>query len=340
MALTINHQTNDISATSGSITIDGSALGGGGATAVSGTNLIGGTNAGGGSSSSVFNVVLGVDAAVQIVGADMCTVVGYEAGRFSTEGDFNTCVGMQSGNRYGNHGSYNVAVGAMAMGYGATASSSCSYNTTVGYSALLLIDNGQSNTALGSQVLPALTTGDYNSGVGDSALAGVTTGARNTGAGFLAGYTTTTGSNNSSLGQFATPSSATASNEVTLGNTSISALRCQVTSITSLSDARDKTDIEPLQAGLDFVEQLKPVSFNWNMRDGAKVGVEDTGFIAQDLQQVQQDTGLTIPDLVYAENPEKLEAAYGKLVPVLVQAVKDLSNKVNELEAKLNQNGV
>lgn len=29
MALTINHQTNDISATSGSVTIDGAALGGG-----------------------------------------------------------------------------------------------------------------------------------------------------------------------------------------------------------------------------------------------------------------------------------------------------------------------
>ena len=76
------------------------------------------------------------------------------------------------------------------------------------------------------------------------------------------------------------------------------------------------------------------------MRDGGKVGIEDTGFIAQDLQQVQQDTGVNIPGLVYDENPEKLEAAYGKLVPVLVQAVKDLSNKVNELEAKLNQNGV
>jgi len=36
MALTINHQTNDISATSGSVTIDGSAVGGGGVTIVRG----------------------------------------------------------------------------------------------------------------------------------------------------------------------------------------------------------------------------------------------------------------------------------------------------------------
>ena len=36
MSLTINHQTNDISATSGSVTIDGSAVGGGGVTIVRG----------------------------------------------------------------------------------------------------------------------------------------------------------------------------------------------------------------------------------------------------------------------------------------------------------------
>ena len=71
------------------------------------------------------------------------------------------------------------------------------------------------------------------------------------------------------------------------------------------------------------------------MRDGAKVGVEDTGFIAQDLQQVQEDTGVEIPGLVSVNNPERLEAAYGRLVPVLVQAIKDLSAKVNELEARI-----
>lgn len=333
MALTINHQTNDISATSGSVTLDGAAAGGG--TAVSGTNLIGGTNAGGGGSNSVSNVVLGVDAAAQISNSDGCTIVGFEAGRNLTDGAENTSLGYKSGKRYGTHGAYNVSVGSLAMGTAANSSTSNNYNVAVGYKTLYVIDGGTDNSALGNQVLVDLTTGDYNAGVGGSALSSVTTGIRNTGIGFLAGFTTTTGGNNSNLGNFATPSSATVSNEVTLGNSSISTLRCQVTSITSLSDARDKTDIAPIQAGLGFVEQLNPVSFNWNMRDGGKVGIEDTGFIAQDLQQVQQDTGINIPGLVYDENPEKLEAAYGKLVPVLVQAVKDLSAKVNELEAQI-----
>jgi hypothetical protein len=150
-----------------------------------------------------------------------------------------------------------------------------------------------------------------------------------------AGDATTTGFNQIVIGQSADASSATVSNEITLGNSSITTLRCQVTTITSLSDARDKTDIQPLNAGLEFVEALNPVSFTWNMRDGGKVGEADTGFIAQDLKQAQEDLGVHIPHLVFDANPEKLEAGYGKLIPVLVQAIKDLSAEVKGLEAKL-----
>jgi len=38
--------------------------------------------------------------------------------------------------------------------------------------------------------------------------------------------------------------------------------------------------------------------------------------------------------LVYEENPEKLEASYGKLIPILVKAIQDLSAKVEALENK------
>ena len=37
--------------------------------------------------------------------------------------------------------------------------------------------------------------------------------------------------------------------------------------------------------------------------------------------------------LVLEDNPEKLEANEGHLIPVLVQAIKDLSAKVEELES-------
>ena len=38
-------------------------------------------------------------------------------------------------------------------------------------------------------------------------------------------------------------------------------------------------------------------------------------------------------DLVYESNPEKLEAKQGKLIPVLVKAIQELSVKVTALEA-------
>ncbi len=74
--------------------------------------------------------------------------------------------------------------------------------------------------------------------------------------------------------------------------------------------------------------------FLWNMRDGGKVDIPEIGFIAQDLQQVQQDTGMTIPNLVYDANPEKLEASYGTLLPLLVKSIQELSQKIKDLENK------
>jgi len=193
---------------------------------------------------------------------------------------------------------------------------------------------GSQNTAAGQSALLSNTTGDDNTAVGQAALLSNTTGSDNTALGHSAGASNTTGSNNTMLGHDAEASSATVSNTVTLGNSSITTLRCQVTSITSLSDRRDKTNIQPIGAGLAFVEQLEPVKFDWNMRDGGKVDVPDMGFVAQDLLQVMEDTGIDVPNLVSQDNPDKLEAAYGTLIPVLVQAIKELSAEVKTLKER------
>ena len=132
------------------------------------------------------------------------------------------------------------------------------------------------------------------------------------------------------------PSSAAAQFEITLGNSFITALRCAQTSITSLSDARDKKDVTDLRAGLDFVKGLRPVEFVWDERDEeGRHDIADFGFIAQDLKAAQEDAELAdVLKLVYESNPEKLEASYGKLVPILVKAVQELAAKVEQLEKK------
>jgi hypothetical protein len=199
------------------------------------------------------------------------------------------------------------------------------------------------NIAIGDGTLQNATgiSGIANIAIGQIAGQSVTDGFQNTIVGYgaatsLAGVALTTGDNNLVLGSLAATATANSNNSVTLGNSSITALRCAVTSITSLSDARDKKDVEPIELGLDFVKELNPVKFVWNDRnEKGKHDVADSGFIAQDLKALEDKYEVAdVLKLVYDENPEKLEASYGRLIPVLVQAIKDLAAKVELLESK------
>jgi hypothetical protein len=71
------------------------------------------------------------------------------------------------------------------------------------------------------------------------------------------------------------------------------------------------------------------------MRDGGKVDIKDQGFIAQELKQLQEETNIHIPGLVYDVNPERLEASYGKLIPIMAQAIKDLKRELDILKLKI-----
>ena len=112
-------------------------------------------------------------------------------------------------------------------------------------------------------------------------------------------------------------------------------MRAQVISITALSDGRDKTNIIPIGEGLEFLKKLNPVSFTWNTRDKAKVGIKSAGFIAQELLALQKQSNIGDNlDLVSENNPEKLEARYGNLLPVIVKAIQEESaEKDKEIKA-------
>lgn len=275
------------------------------------------------------------------------TALGYQAGNYGTStGLFTVAIGYQALTA-NTTGIDNIAIGYIALNSNTNGGQNVAIGRYAGYS----ITSGSGNTAVGNRSDTALTTGSYNTVLGDSANSGTTgsyntaigsgaracgTGSYNTAVGSQSGNSTNTGSNNTFFGYGANGASTSASNAITLGNSSITTLRCQVTTITALSDARDKTDIAELDAGLDFINALAPVSFTWNMRDGGKVDEPDTGFIAQELVKAQEDTGHYIPGLVYDENPERLEAGYGKLIPVLVKAIQELSAEVSALKSQLN----
>jgi len=52
---------------------------------------------------------------------------------------------------------------------------------------------------------------------------------------------------------------------------------------------------------------------------------------------VQQESNTEYLKMVIDENPDRLEASYGQLVPILVQAIKELSAQVKELSTDVNQ---
>lgn len=189
-------------------------------------------------------------------------------------------------------------------------------------------NTGVENIGLGYQVAQGGSlSGSYNIFIGSGAGQNVSGTSYNTYIGYQTGRfpsTTATGTNNTALGNGAKPATELVSNTITLGNSSIATLRCQVTTITSLSDQRDKTDVSLIGDALNLIRNITPVRFVWNMRDGGKVGQADTGFIAQQLLEAQQASAMHIPGLVDETNPDKLEAGYGKLIPVLVKALQQL----------------
>lgn len=101
-----------------------------------------------------------------------------------------------------------------------------------------------------------------------------------------------------------------------------------------VSDARDKIVQGDVPHGLDFVNQLEPKSFYFKeSRDGeVPNGPLRYGFLAQDILALEGDGSVIIDD----EDSEKLRYNGEALVPVLVNAIKELSAKNDALEARIN----
>jgi hypothetical protein len=277
------------------------------------------------------NVAVGTYAGFELTTGQNCVYIGNQAGENNTTGRHQTFVGRRAGQQQA--GNENVAVGYDAM-KGSAVSSTGIYNVAVGVRAGFSNTAGRDNTFVGYNSGEDLTTATYTTLVGTHAGYDITTGTHNTCIGSYAGYNITTGANNTCLGKNAETSSSTASGEFVLGDTSVSTLRCNTSTISSLSDGRDKTEVEDLPLGLDFINTLRPVKFKWDTRDGnIKDGTYDAGFIAQDLQSAQSTSDAEYLNMVMDNNPDRLEAAYGQLIPVLVQAIKDLKSEIETLKS-------
>jgi len=133
-----------------------------------------------------------------------------------------------------------------------------------------------------------------------------------------AGSSMTSGDVTSALGY--TP--ANKAGDSFTGSISVSGSITATGDITAYSDARLKTDIETITGALDRVRKLRGVTFS--RRETGNRGV---GLIAQELAPI-------VPEAVMTHEDGLLSVAYGNLVGVLIEAVKDLADKVERLEAQ------
>jgi hypothetical protein len=86
--------------------------------------------------------------------------------------------------------------------------------------------------------------------------------------------------------------------------------------VTAYSDLRLKSNVNTIENGLDKVSKMRGVTYTKDFEPGS-------GVIAQELEKIA-------PELV--QDGEYKSVAYGNLVGYLIEAIKELKDKVEELE--------
>jgi hypothetical protein len=293
------------------------------------------------------------------------TAIGDNALNNNQTGSYNTAVGGKSLESY--EGSHSTAVGYYALKAATTGAN----NTAVGSQALMAVTTGYNNTAVGVDALASNLTGERNTALGNQALFAGTDGD-NTAVGdraiksFLGGRTVALGGNSGTLngdgdtswtglwntflgcytGTTFTPlnnstaigdsTAVTASNQVRIGDTSVISIGGQV-GWTTLSDGRFKRNIRENVPGLDFICQLRPVTYELDRgsvakflggREESRKGAYDTtpqsGFIAQEVEAAVRKSGFAFSGIDAPSNDQTpYGLRYGQFVVPLVKAVQE-----------------
>ena len=294
------------------------------------------------------------------------TAIGSTSMYANTTGYANTAAGYLS-LRYNTTGHHNTAVGFQAL----RANTTASYNTAVGRDALVSNTTGGQNVAIGYESMHTNTTGSYSVGVGFralkantasqgtalgyEALLSNTSGANNVAIGFEALKLNTTGADNTAIGHQAGNSESTAtkcvfigkgadvggdgtsnqivigwgaegngSNTVTLGDSNTTEGVFAYGAYQEISDQSVKENVVTIGNALSKVKAMRGVTYNKIGRETTKVGV-----IAQEME-------LVLPEVVAEGSGGLKSVAYGNIVAVLIEAMKEQQVRIEALEAQLN----
>ena len=220
-----------------------------------------------------------------------------------------------------------------SIGY--TGSQGVGYTGSIGYTG----SQGVGYTGSAGSVANALTIG---TGLGGSSYNGSTavtitnTGVTSNVAGTGVAVTAATGAVTVSIGQAVATSSNVQFNSLgvgTAGSATAGEIRAtnNVTAYYS-SDSRLKENVSPIPDALHKIKQLQGVEFDWTQEYITAHGGEDDLFMRRhDVGVIAQDVEKVLPEVVATRPDGYLAVRYEKLVPLLLQAIKELSAQVDEL---------
>jgi hypothetical protein len=103
------------------------------------------------------------------------------------------------------------------------------------------------------------------------------------------------------------------------------------TDFAATSDANLKTVVNNIQNATEKIKSISGVEFVWN--DTAKnIGVSDSeelqiGVLAHQVKQLY-------PSMVYTHEDGYMRVNYDKLIPILIESIKELSDKIDSIQGK------
>lgn len=233
-----------------------------------------------------------------------------------------------------------------------------SRNFSLGYGSLFNLTNGNSNVSIGidsqssnisgygnlsfgNRSLKSNETTNVNIAIGENALSSLTNGNDNISIGYNSTKDAQNITNTINLGNNVT---GNGSNTATIGNTGITKVymndngdgEIYANGTINISDKNLKKNIAPTELGLDFINQLNPVSYEWKNKQNNK---KSQGLIAQEVEETMNNLNMSKNEyslVNYDESNNKYGINYSELIGPLIKAVQELSNENKELKEKIS----
>jgi len=124
----------------------------------------------------------------------------------------------------------------------------------------------------------------------------------------------------------------TGSNCIVIGNASHTTACIQI-AFGVASDIRDKHVFGCVQHGRDFLRNINPIKYSFKDRETNEITDERVryGFSAQEVLELEGDENIIVQNI----NPDKLGITHDYLLPVLVNAIKELDAENTLLKAEI-----